>query len=187
MEEKKLWAPAPAPDASAWHTSYTRFEEQIKPHLTAVRATARRILGDDDAAADAVQEALISLWHMGPVPAHLRRWLLRTVVHRSLHARRTRMRRAHWEDRGGDPAVSCVLCDPERQLEVRELLEMLDDTLGDLPPEQLEALELCDVQGLEYQQIADRLGIPVGTVRSRINRARARMRASTDAFMAGQA
>lgn len=173
------------PGDPEWHVSYRHFEEQIAPHLGAIRATARRILGDDDAAADAVQEALISLWQMGPVPEHLRRWLLRTVVHRSLHARRTSTRRAHWEDRGGTAVVPCALCDPERKLEVRELLDLLDEAFAGLPPDQRRVLELRDVEGLEYRQIADQLGVPVGTVRSRLNRARARVRASTDSVVLG--
>lgn len=171
---------SPVPDDPTWHDNYGKFQEQVRPHLTAARTTARRILGDDDAAADAVQEALISLWQAGPVPDHLRRWLLRTVVHRSLHARRSRVRRAHWEDRGGDTVAPCVLCDPERELEIRELLDTLEDALAHLPPDQREIVRLRDVEGLDYREIADRLGVPIGTVRSRLNRARARLRSSDD-------
>ena len=94
----------------AWHQSQRKFEEQIGPHIPAVRATARRILGDGDDAADAVQEALIALWEIGPVPDHLRPWLIRTVVHRSLHSRRSKFRRTKWEDRGGEMVMPCALC-----------------------------------------------------------------------------
>ncbi len=177
-------AGAPAPGRRQWHDTYDIFEAQIRPLLPTVRATARRILGDDDAAADAVQEALISLWQAGPVPDHLRRWLLRTVVHRSLHARRTNHRRAHWEDKGGEAVLSCTLCDPERQLEVRELLDVLEASLDGLSPDQRQVIELRDIDGLEYREIAARLDVPVGTVRSRLNRARARVRESADRLMA---
>lgn len=176
---------AAAPDDRAWHDDSDIFEAQVRPLLPGVRATARRILGDDDAAGDAVQEALISLWQAGPLPDHLRRWLLRTVVHRSLHARRTNVRRAHWEDRGGEAVIPCALCDPERSLEVRELIDVLEIALAALSPDQREVIELRDIDGLEYREIAARLGVPVGTVRSRLNRARARVRASADRIMAG--
>jgi RNA polymerase sigma-70 factor (ECF subfamily) len=169
----------------AWHDAYDVFEDQIGPLVPSVRATARRILGDDDAAADAVQEALISLWQAGPLPDHLRRWLLRTVVHRSLHARRSNVRRAQWEDRGGEAVAPCAMCDPLRQVEVHELLEVLDRALEMLSPDQREVIELRDIDGLEYREIASRLGVPVGTVRSRLNRARARVRESADRMMAG--
>ena len=154
------------------------FEDQIRPHLPAVQATARRVLGDDDAASDAVQEALIALWQSGSVPAHLRRWLLRTVVHRSLHARRSRQRRAYWEDRGGADVLSCALCDPEREVEISQLIDSLDEALGMLSPDHREIMVLRDVEGLEYREISDRLKVPIGTVRSRLNRARAQVRAS---------
>ncbi len=156
------------------------FEDLIRPHLSAVRATARTILGDDDAASDAVQEALITLWQAGEVPEHLRRWLLRTVVHRSLHARRSRIRRRHWEDHGGAAVLACALCDPERELEIRDLIDCLDRALTALPRQHREILVLRELEGLEYREISDLLGVPVGTVRSRLNRARAQIRAATD-------
>lgn len=156
--------------------SLESFEALVGPHLPAIRATARRILGDDDAASDAVQEALITLWQAGEVPGHLRRWLLRTVAHRSLHARRSRIRRRRWEDEGGAAVVSCALCDPERELEIRDLIDCLDRALGALPPEHREILVLRELDGLEYREISEALGVPVGTVRSRLNRARSQIR-----------
>jgi RNA polymerase sigma-70 factor (ECF subfamily) len=170
-----------APGDSASNDSFEIFLEQVRPHLHAVRAAARRILGDDDAAADAVQEALITLWQTDVLPEHLRRWLLRTVVHRSLHARRSRLRRSYWEDQGGGAVLACTLCDPERELEIRELIDCLDRALAALSPEQREILVLRDFEGFEYREISDLLGLPVGTVRSRLNRARARVRASAEA------
>lgn len=153
-------------------------EEEVRPHLPALRATARRILGDDDAAADAVQEALIALWNARTVPEHLRRWLIRTVVHRSLHVRRSQVRRRHWEEQSAVVNLSCVMCDLEREFEVRELLDCLEHALKALPPAHREVLVLRDLEGLEYQEISELLGIPVGTVRSRLNRARATVRAT---------
>ena len=163
-----------------WHTSHRQFEEQIGPHIPVVRATARRILGNGDDAADAVQEALIALWQFGSVPEHLRPWLIRTVIHRSLHSRRSRLRRARWEDLGGGTVMSCAFCDPERDLEIRDLLDVLDKALASLSAEQRRVIELRDLDGLEYQEIAERLDVPVGTVRSRLNRARARVRETSD-------
>lgn len=169
------------------HASLANFDEEIRPHLPAVLATAKRILGDDDAASDAVQEALIALWQSGSVPPHLRGWLMRTVVHRSLHARRSRIRRSAWEERGGNAVQPCAMCDPERELEIRELFESLDRALRALSPDHREILVLRDVEGFEYSEISEMLDVPVGTVRSRLNRARARMRASGVELAVGSA
>ena len=171
-------------EKSVWHASHRQFEQQIGPHIPVVRATARRILGDGDDAADAVQEALIALWQIGSVPDYLRPWLIRAVVHRSLHSRRSRMRRARWENLGGGSVMSCAFCDPEQEIEIRKLLDVLENALSVLSVEQRRVFELRDLKGLEYREIATQLGVPVGTVRSRLNRARARLRASSNwAFM----
>ena len=59
-------------------------------------------------------------------------------------------------------------------------VDELDHMLAALPPDQREVLELRDFEGREYRPIADQLGVPVGPVRSRLNRARARVRASAE-------
>jgi RNA polymerase sigma-70 factor (ECF subfamily) len=152
--------------------AFDDLEPRIRAELLGLRARARRILGDDDAAADAVQEALIALWREKCRPAHLRGWLVRTVVHRSLHARRSRRRRSRWEAGAGSEASLCTLCDPERELEAAEFWACLDRIIAGLPSDFREVLRLRDVEGLEYQEISQRLEVPIGTVRSRLHRAR---------------
>src|SRR5262245_29319224 len=85
----------------------------LELHLPRLLAVARRILGSDDLAWDAIQEALMCLWHEREEPRDLRGWLVRTVVHRSLHqVRSLERRRRHelsaWRDRSprddADPA-----------------------------------------------------------------------------------
>lgn len=61
---------------------------------------------------------------------------------------------------------------PESKMESRQLLDLLDSALDHLPAEQRESLVLRELEGLSYEEIADRMGCPVGTVRSRIHRAR---------------
>ena len=80
----------------------------------------------------------------------------------------------------GSAVKPCSFCDPGRQLEIRELLDTLEEVLKGLPADQRRVVELRDLEGMDYREIADQLGIPVGTVRSRLNRARSRMRASDD-------
>ena len=76
--------------------------------------------------------------------------------------------------------MSCAFCDPERDLEIRELMDVLDRALSALSIDQRQVIELRDLEGLEYQEIAQQLGVPIGTVRSRLNRARARVKETSD-------
>ncbi len=152
-------------------------ELHVRPHLNRMLAVAERILGCPDAARDAVQEALVTLWQMGEMPPNLRGWLVRTVTHRSLHARRSAERRRKWEERAGVAASdSCALCDPLREVEARELRRQLEQAFAGLSSEQRLVIALRELEDMDYAAIADRLGVPIGTVRSRINRARGRLR-----------
>ena len=184
---RKQWTSGTRISNDAEPVSLASFEQQIQPHLPVVQATARRILGDDDAASDAVQEALIALWQSGEVPGHLRKWLLRTVVHRSLHLRRSRIRRRHWEDLGGERVLPCALCDPEREVEVRELVDCMDQALRELSSDHRDIVILRDIEGLEYREISSFLGVPIGTVRSRLNRARAQLHSLDVGAFVGEA
>jgi len=145
----------------------------LERHAARLHAIAERILGCPDLASDAVQETFIALWGAPEAPKNLRGWLARTVLHRSLHARRTEGRRRRWEQLAGESWVdNCPICDPERDAESRELSRWLDEALEALSTDQRVAFELREFDGLDYREIASRLDIPVGTVRSRLNRAR---------------
>jgi RNA polymerase sigma-70 factor (ECF subfamily) len=74
---------------------------------------------------------------------------------------------------GGDPGIrDDSQPSPDRQAERGQTNEMVTNAIGKLPPVYREALVLRDIEGLAYEEIAEILGIPGGTVRSRINRAR---------------
>ncbi len=178
-------------EAGGNRTRHARHDDDVAAvahrYEALLRGVARRILGDDDQAEDAVQEALVSLWQTAETPASVRGWLVRTVVHRSLHARRTRDRRRRWEiEAGGQLAAQCPLCDPERELDARRELRALRRALDSLSEEYRAVLELREM-GLEYQEIAQRLAVPVGTVRSRLNRARRQLQTRFDAPASGAA
>ena len=145
----------------------------LEGHAARLHSIAERILGSPDLASDAVQETFIALWKVPEAPQNLRGWLARTVLHRSLHARRTEVRRRRWEQLAGDSWVqNCPICDPERDAESVELSRRIDKVLNALSSDQRAAFELREFDGLDYMEISKRLGIPVGTVRSRLNRAR---------------
>ena len=150
------------------------FEALVTPHLARAHAVARRWLGCDHLAADAVQEALVAWWHEAIVPDDPRGWLLRTVVHRCQHLRRTLQRRARHEHFASQHCELHRGCDnPLHQAAAHELGERLDRATGNLPTEQRTAFALFEHGGCDYAHIATQLGVPEGTVRSRLHRARA--------------
>jgi RNA polymerase sigma factor (sigma-70 family) len=149
--------------------------EHARAHLPRMLLVARRILGSEDLAWDAVQESLILLWHEAHAPHDLVGWLVRTVVHRSLHQARSLRRRRRHEERGGERTQEHD-DDPSRAAQLAELAQCVERALGQLPEPFQSTLRLRDVDGLEYEHIAQRLALPIGTVRSRLHRARALLR-----------
>ena len=116
-----------APDAgvSVHRCAAVARVDLAQPHVPRLVHVARRILGSDDLAWDAVQESLILLWHEQHAPGDLVGWLVRTVVHRSLHHARSRRRRRAHEERGGGPgAYGGERCDPVANAQLRELAEL---------------------------------------------------------------
>lgn len=138
-----------------------------------LRAVARRIVGSDDLASDAVQEALLSLWSADSEPVELRAWLVRTVVHKSLHLVRSSSRRGRHESEAyAGRSESCPLCDPAVVLEQAECDQRIAAALKALSADLRAPFVLRQLHGLDYETIARRLNVPVGTVRSRLHRAR---------------
>jgi len=121
---------------------------------------------------------------LDPITNPLRRWLVRAVVHRSLHARRTRERRARWEVAAARETPECTLCDPERRADAAQFWDCLDRIVAELSAEHRDVWLLRECAGLDYHDISEQLALPLGTVRSRLNRARARVRDSLHAWAA---
>jgi RNA polymerase sigma-70 factor (ECF subfamily) len=132
---------------------------------------AGRVLGCGHLAADAVQDTLVLLWQTEVPHGELRGWLMRAVVHRSLHLRRTLLRRTRHEVAAGCCAVACD--NPLHHAYAQELGEHVQAALARLPATQRRAFVLRELDGLDYEDIARALAVPVGTVRSRLHRARA--------------
>ena len=138
---------------------------------------ARRILRDAALAEDAVQDAFLAVWRTAgrfmPERALARTWLL-TIVHRRAVdlVRREERRRTEPiddapEETGGDTAESAWL---------RLERERIRDALSQLPDQQREALELAYYGGFTQSQLAERLGEPLGTIKSRMFNGLARLR-----------
>src|SRR5437764_4262186 len=81
-----------------WHGQDSeRFHKAVRPHLDRALAVGRRMLGSDDLAWDALQEALLCLARRPEEPANLAAWLARATANRSLHLQRVRSRRRRHE------------------------------------------------------------------------------------------
>lgn len=153
--------------------SHEQFAAVVGPLRGELVRLAKRILRCDDMAQDAVQEALLSLWREGRLPPNPAAWLTRAVVLRSLHLNRSRSRRRKHEER----ACSCRCeADPRgdatRVLEVEELGAQIRAAVETLPGPYRTVLLLREVERMDYETIAAALHVPVGTVRSRLNRSR---------------
>lgn len=153
--------------------------EALAPHCEHAHAVARRLLGCDHLAHDAVQEALVACWREPQPPVDLRGWLVQAVIFRARHMRRTLARRQKHEH---GAAAHCALhagCDnPLHHAYAHELGHRLDRALAQLPAEQRTAFQLWVDTGLDYRGIAQHLRLPIGTVRSRLHRARTALQAA---------
>ena len=138
---------------------------------------ALRILRDPDLAQDAVQEAFLGAWRTAaafdPARGTASTWLL-TLVHRRAVdvVRREQRRRADPLD---DAPVAAVESTDEDAW-LRERRRAVQAALGRLSPDQRQALELAYYGGLSQSELAERLGVPLGTVKSRMFAALARLR-----------
>lgn len=135
------------------------------------------MLGCDHLAHDAVQECLVTLWQHTKQfgsPPNLGAWLTRTLRNRAKHLLRTARRRQHHEHTASEHCRLHDGCDNPLHVAIaHEIGERLEHAIRDLPASQREAYLLFEQTGLDYQSIADDLQLPIGTVRSRLARARA--------------
>ena len=144
---------------------------------------ALRIMGDEAAAADATQEAFISA-HRGLKRyrgGSFRAWLLRIVTNACYDELRRRKRRpAVSLDELTEQESALPIASPEESPEAAaqrmELVQVIEDCMLGLAPEFRTVAVLVDVQGFDYQEVADSIGKPLGTVKSRLARARAKLR-----------
>jgi RNA polymerase sigma-70 factor (ECF subfamily) len=177
MHRTELTAPAGvAAEAQPWPIP-EHFTEAVTPHLDRLVTAARGILGSDDLAWDAVQETLLSLWREEKLPLNLPAWLARAVFHRSLQCLRTRTRRRKHEERAASARLEgSWRDDPSWVAESREIRSTVETALAQLPDDQREVFVLRELEQLDYDSIAEVLQVPVGTVRSRLNRSRLALR-----------
>ncbi|MFF4339514.1 RNA polymerase sigma factor SigM [Kitasatospora sp. NPDC001540] len=154
----------------------------VHRHRDRLWAVAVRTLGDREEAADALQDALVSAFRAAAGfqgRSAVTTWLHRIVVNACLdRARRSAVRRAEPLDQrpGGTAERALGSAEgAERHAERAETRREVAEALAELPAEQRAALVLVDMQGYPVAEAAEVLGVPVGTVKSRCARGRARL------------
>lgn len=161
-----------------------RFETLVLPHLDAAYNLARWLLRDVAAAEDAVQEASLRAFrYIDSLRGDdARAWLLgivRNTCFTVLERRRNAPEVVEFDDAEFDAALGAVAhegSDPARQLEQRRLRTLIDAAIRALSPPLREVIVLREFEDLDYAQIAQICAVPVGTVMSRLSRAREKMR-----------
>ena len=165
------------------------FNRLVLEYQTPVYNLAYRIMGEEASAADATQEAFISAYrHMGYYRGgSFKAWLMRIVTNASYDELRRRKRRpaASLEaltvvEKGPDADTEASLVShdetPEDYAQRRELSREIQQCIDRLPEDMRSVVVMSDVMGMDYAEIALSTGAALGTVKSRLSRARARMR-----------
>ncbi|PNG25267.1 RNA polymerase sigma factor [Methylocella silvestris] len=149
--------------------------DAIEQYIPALRRYAFALIRDHDGADDLVQDCLeraLSRWYLRRSDGDLRAWLFAIMRNHYIDGYRGRKRRGPHVALDEARELS-VPAGQDRGLEAREAMAALDQ----LPEEQKSLLLLIGVEDLSYEEAARALGVPVGTVMSRLSRARQRLRA----------
>ncbi len=159
------------------------FNSLVMAYQNTAYNIAFRILGNHHDASDAVQEAFIKAFRgIGKFRGgSFRAWLIRIVTNACRDALRASKRRPSVPlcSQGVEPERDYRFSreeSPEDYAERQELARLIQEAIDSLPFDQKAVIVLSDLEGFDYQEIAEALGIPLGTVKSRLSRARARVK-----------
>lgn len=159
------------------------WEDVARRHGRFVYSVAYRLTGNHEEAQDLVQEVLVRVQRglRTYEPGSLEGWLARITTNAFLDEMRRRKRRPTEPLPEHDPERLLPLSpEPAEELAGARLDEEIQAALARVSPEFRVVLVLSDVVGHSYAEIADELGVPIGTVRSRLHRGRAALREALD-------
>src|ERR1041384_3187937 len=185
-DEKELIKAAQRGDLDAFNTLILRYQNLLY-------GIALRMLNDEDTASDAVQEALISAFSKFNTfrGGSLRSWLARVTVNACYDEMRRKRRQREvpleqFNMEGEEVEDLSWMIDPaarpEERYESYEMESAIQDSLNHLTPAYREALVLVDIEGLSYEEASVAAQVPVGTVKSRLARARLQIRSSLQGY-----
>jgi RNA polymerase sigma-70 factor, ECF subfamily len=180
MDETALIHSAQQGDLDAFNTLILHYQDMVFN-------TALRILGDEDSAQDASQEAFISAFRgiASFRGGSFKAWLMRTVTNACYDELRRQKRRpttqlepetSDGEEMDSPKWLADSSMTPDQQAEADELEHAIQHCLEMLPTDFRSVVVLADIQGMDYTEVAAASHIPLGTVKSRLARARLRLR-----------
>jgi len=173
MDDRALAASAKAGDTAA-------FDELVRRHMRGAYRAALAICGCHEDALDASQDAFAKAFRA--LRTFREEYAFSTWFYRILrntcysHLRKRRVRRHLCLGDLPQAKLADPLADPSAAAERSELAHALADAIDSLPPAKREILVLREIEGLSYKELAERLGVPIGTVMSRLYHARAAVR-----------
>ncbi len=180
MDEIALIQAARGGDVDSFNRLVLAYQDLVYNH-------AYRMIGEEESADDATQNTFISAYkHLGSFRGgSFKAWLLRIVTNTCYDELRRRKRRPTiplepTDDEGEEVESARWMVDPvdqpEEQVQRAELQRAIQHCLENLPNEFRSAVIMVDVQGMDYIEAAQAIGTPIGTIKSRIARARLRLR-----------
>jgi len=154
------------------------FEAEAMPHLRDLHRTAQRVLRDPARAEDVVQEVFLQAWksfHRFESGTNCKAWLFRILFHSINHYRRKWFRLRLLSEKEEYLEENLTWSPPIGEtLTDEEILTALDE----ISPDFKSVVLLADVEDFSYKEVAEILGIPIGTVMSRLSRGRKLLRES---------
>jgi RNA polymerase sigma-70 factor (ECF subfamily) len=186
MNEQALIQDAQAGSLDAFNALVLHFQDSVFN-------TALRILGDEDLASDATQEAFLSAFRniRSFRGGSFKAWLMRTVTNACYDELRRQKRRPTMPlepetDDGEEMDSPRWLADPnmspEQKAEADEVEHAIQHCLNNLPVEFKTVVVMADIQGMDYSEVAIAVRVPLGTIKSRLARARLRLRECLQGF-----
>src|SRR5688500_15782599 len=186
MNEPALIQDAQKGNVDAFNTLILHYQDRVYN-------TALRVLGTEDQAADAAQEAFLSAFRSITSfrGGSFKAWLMRTVTNACYDELRRQKRRPTIPlepetDEGEEMDSPRWLADtnmsPEQEAEADEVEHAIQHCLNNLPVEFKTVVVMADVQGMDYSEVAIAVRVPLGTIKSRLARARLRLRECLQGF-----
>ena len=186
MDESALIQAAQRGDLEAFNRLVLVYQDMVYNQ-------AYRVLGEPDGAADTTQDAFISAYRKIRTyrGGSFKAWLLRIVTNACYDELRRRKRRPTtpleptdaYEEEIESPAwIADPAESPEDSAVRAELAQALQHCLGELSPDFRMVVVLIDIQGMDYQEASEIVGTPLGTIKSRLARARSGMRDCLQGF-----
>ena len=179
--DDELMADLAAGDIAALEQLYDRYS-------ALVFSVSLRVLADRQLAEDVTQEVFLRLWRRpesyDPARGRLLSWLMSVTRNRAIDERRRLTRRTRTEDQSDEPTADLREMDgrddPQLAASLADVRRAVRTAMDSLPPAQRRVIELAYFAGLTQTEIAERTGVPLGTVKTRVRLAMRKLRDTLD-------